>query len=267
MILALILAFGVAHADDHKCQTEILDQAETLLQRARDNGWTQVGGKSLMDLQFQILAQQPKTDCKLANERHYDGRSSGAYFQQDGTEHVHINSRQFHAQYSNLQPPTALHENLGALGYDDRDYQMSTRVDIMAGSKYLPGSVLEKPLTGNVLRKGGSTGVGGGGDGLEIMWKETSVTYYSHRLVRDGVSDADREERLRFAFDVRFYFDKQDPWTRTRLYTYINDDGVTLTGLLVNWNHEMAGDDVDHDEKLLDQAVQANQRALNSSMR
>ena len=84
----------------------------------------------------------------------------------------------------------ALHEALGALGYDDENYELSSSISFLAnnpshlnstGVDYVQSHFLElkKSSTGRVYTlNGGSTVVGGGGDAIIIDLKQRLLSRY-----------------------------------------------------------------------------------------
>lgn len=222
-LLALLLAYGLpARADLHAdVRAQLFKTASTeILDRLLSKGLTPIRSLDIQAMRDEAATVTWKALAPgEAIPGFAKGRTSAFYFREGKTVTVAADPSVYSPQALSV---LALHETLGALGYDDRFYQLSialyayslTNLDNEANRKEREfQKAAFFPLIRMAAREEGSgTRVGGGGDFLGMIMKMQTLLSIWHRplrpdhyqqflMIRFEASYEDQEPMNRVAFD------------------------------------------------------------------
>jgi hypothetical protein len=162
--LTLCAIAPTAFADVTDCTARYKTLALEHIDRAKANGWSQIGELTLDRIRSDVESPTYRFVCSrhltFQEENRKDAYNSPAL------KTIHMNLKYIEALDESLQGAVALHEVFGIKRYRDHKFQITTRVLEMEKTPFHADSPLHKELLSpELLARGGSDGVGGGGDG------------------------------------------------------------------------------------------------------
>ena len=188
IILMSILVFPLlSHAifDVEDCSRNMKTLASREIQKAIDNGWSQIGNTTLGQIKSIVESENVKIWCGETPLKAIGERGSAYWQVRNGLHEIVINEKALAKlpSFSEYKGGLLLHEILGATQkLDDNNYQYSARIRRMGAIAFQKQSVLNQaPLK----RGGGSNGVGGGGDSIDMAFKENIYQALEMRLQND----------------------------------------------------------------------------------
>ena len=244
-------------AGPYKCnQKDFKRAAVSGLQRALDNGWVKVGDLPLEDAKAEIEKSKAKVICSDKKLQITDGRWSARFDTTEGKKKIEARKDNFEPAPADIQENFALHEYTQVEGNRDLNYDFSLRVLQMGKRKYNPNSPLnDDPVTlhkfpkGNALKKsGGSTGVGGGGDVMDMHLRRRLLDALltgieNAKLSEAGLRNARRMYNFAAGMDIHFLLDPigimQEPRIVMSSYNSLNEgDGAMGVSVGRAWLYE-----------------------------
>lgn len=228
----------------YKCNSKDFKKAALNgIQRAIDNGWQKVGDLPLSEAQLEIAKSKAKVVCTDKKLNITDGRWSARFDTTPGAKRIEARKDNFEPAPKDIQENFAVHEFTQVEGNRDLNYDFSLRVLQMGERKFDPKSPLnDDPITmhkfpkGNSIKKsGGSTGVGGGGDVLDMHTRRRLLD-----AILTGIENSKLSERamlrarkmynLAVGIDIHFLLDQgimDAPKIVRGAYTSLNEgDGA-----------------------------------------
>lgn len=174
MIAGLLISFLVSESAHANCEQNFRIATAKQIEAAKANGWMKIDEIALSG--FKRIVEGDGVYVVCVKSLTIDGRKSavntpGISTQIAPTIFVNSQATKLSAHDRGL---IGTHEFFGALGYDDTEGQLSTRLDLMARTRFSPGDFLNLQLgksPNNVKASGTSTGVSGGGDSDQLKLK------------------------------------------------------------------------------------------------
>ncbi len=148
------------------CTVTMQRQALEEINAIEAQGWREVSGLKLAEIKKMILSKSYWIDCDPTAIVVEEDRQTAFNFADQG---IHLNMINFEKHQKETQNLILIHEILGVHKVDDRKFQVTGPLSLMRETKFTKDSLLNTlPKT---AKKGGSDGVGGGGDGIELEIK------------------------------------------------------------------------------------------------
>lgn len=178
-MIRLSLASELTIADDltQDYKTTILTEIE----KAEAQGWNQISGVPFINIKkdldkIKYVKLLPENFTLTIDNKPF---AFATWDKKTGT--ITLNSKRWNTvkdelRFIELKTGIYIHEYFGIIGLQDEFYENSIRLDYMARTK-APDSCVTN--TSTILADGGSsTGVAGGGDGLEYIIKKDMIEYF-----------------------------------------------------------------------------------------
>jgi hypothetical protein len=219
LALTLLFTSVLAHADEFG---DFATSSLTIVETLRSQGVHNIGSLNLDELSQKIATTKwsPVNDKYLLGS----GTDRGTSIYLVDQDKVFVNTLALKNLPADVFPQAALHEALGANGYEDENSQASLALDQLskspkAGRRFFEKQVenLKPTVKENKIYKtqssAGGTSVGGGGDGTTIEFKR--------RLLQDVVdafanSPNTDENKLNAILDQVLNMDVEPNWDFTR---------------------------------------------------
>lgn len=211
-IFISVLAFPFlvsAKLEVQDCSREMKALASQEIQKAINNGWSQIGNTTLSQIKGIIESENVKIWCGETPLRAIGERGSAYWENSKGIQEIVINEKalaQIHPSYKEYKGGLLVHEILGVTQkINDNNYQYSTRIRRMTTIAFQKESTLNQaPLK----RGGGSNGVGGGGDSIELAFKDAIYQGLEMHLKNDKIEF--REMILKEFLDLELRLFRRD---------------------------------------------------------